>query len=165
MDEKVMQHWDEWRKYISEGGTASWPRDAFENLIDSYEDRIKELEESVFHWKRCWDVESNYSKKRESKVKELEETLRIRPICHTCWNNLEPDGSCLTCRLEKKVKELEAENKDLKFKLSCHASTCIADYEQLEKKVKELEEGIKKVIDNQGDGIFTDELKKLVEKE
>ncbi len=44
MDEKVMESWDGWRKYIAEGGTASWPRDEFENLIDWYEGRIKELE-------------------------------------------------------------------------------------------------------------------------
>jgi len=42
--EKIMHQWDTWRKYIAEGGTASWPRDAFENLIDWYEERIRELE-------------------------------------------------------------------------------------------------------------------------
>ena len=30
-----MQKWDEWRKYIKEGGGASWPRDAFESLLDA----------------------------------------------------------------------------------------------------------------------------------
>jgi len=44
-DEKIMQRWDEWRKYISNGGKASWPRDEFENLIAWYEERIKELED------------------------------------------------------------------------------------------------------------------------
>ena len=47
MDEKVMESWDKWRKYISEGGTASWPRDDFENLIDWYEGRIEELERGI----------------------------------------------------------------------------------------------------------------------
>jgi len=46
--------------------------------------------------------------------------------------------------IEDKVKELESENKDLKLKLSCHASDCIADYEQIEARVGELEEAIGK---------------------
>ncbi len=54
MAEKVMESWDGWRKYIAEGGTASWPRDEFENLIDWYEGRIEELEkkiEEVLKWR------------------------------------------------------------------------------------------------------------------
>ena len=66
--EKIMEQWDEWRKYISEGGTASWPRDAFENLIGWYEEHIatllygleskdKEIEElkgQIKYWKEKW---------------------------------------------------------------------------------------------------------------
>ena len=29
----IMKQWDRWRGYIAKGGTASWPRDAFENLV------------------------------------------------------------------------------------------------------------------------------------
>lgn len=47
MNGNIMQRWYEWRKYISEGGTSSWPRDEFENLIGQYEDRIKELEDKL----------------------------------------------------------------------------------------------------------------------
>ena len=32
--EDIMQCWDNWRKYIAEGGGGSWPRDAFEALLD-----------------------------------------------------------------------------------------------------------------------------------
>jgi len=32
--ELIMKQWDTWRKYIAEGGKASWPRDAFESLLD-----------------------------------------------------------------------------------------------------------------------------------
>jgi len=46
MDE-IMKQWDRWRKYIAEGGTASWPRDAFENVISNYEERINSLEEAI----------------------------------------------------------------------------------------------------------------------
>jgi len=38
---------------------------------------------------------------------------------------------------------LEEENKDLKFKLSCHTVDCIGDYEDLEKRMKELESDLK----------------------
>lgn len=34
--ENIMQHWDRWRKYIAEGGGGSWPRDAFESLLDYF---------------------------------------------------------------------------------------------------------------------------------
>ena len=35
--EEIMQQWDRWRKYIAEGGKRSWPRDAFEALLDELE--------------------------------------------------------------------------------------------------------------------------------
>ncbi len=44
-----------------------------------------------------------------------------------------------TTFLISEVTRLETENKDLKFKASCHTSACIADYEELEKRVKELQ--------------------------
>ena len=36
--DEIMQRWDAWREYIAEGGKASWPRDEFENALDSYAD-------------------------------------------------------------------------------------------------------------------------------
>lgn len=35
-----IERWDSWREYIAGGGTASWPRDAFEALVEDYEDRL-----------------------------------------------------------------------------------------------------------------------------
>jgi hypothetical protein len=40
----IMRLWDTWRKYIKQGGTASWPRDEFEALIDGYEENIRDGE-------------------------------------------------------------------------------------------------------------------------
>jgi len=37
--EKIMKQWDTWRTYIANGGTGSWPRDAFEALLDSFEEQ------------------------------------------------------------------------------------------------------------------------------
>lgn len=34
--ERHMTHWDSWRAYIKKGGGASWPRDAFESLLDAF---------------------------------------------------------------------------------------------------------------------------------
>ena len=38
----ILKEWDKWRKYIAEGGKASWPRDAFESLLDDYDEKIEE---------------------------------------------------------------------------------------------------------------------------
>lgn len=44
--EEIMQQWDEWRHYIANGGGGSWPRDAFEAILqylqDQYNFRIPE---------------------------------------------------------------------------------------------------------------------------
>jgi len=40
----IMKLWDTWRKYIKTGGTASWPRDEFEMLVDGYEENIRDGE-------------------------------------------------------------------------------------------------------------------------
>ena len=36
--EEIMKRWDSWRAYIAEGGTASWPRDDFESILDAYDE-------------------------------------------------------------------------------------------------------------------------------
>lgn len=41
-DPSVMQKWDLWRRYIAGGGTASYPRDEFEALIDSIATEAKD---------------------------------------------------------------------------------------------------------------------------
>ena len=41
--EKIMKQWDSWRRYIAAGGKSSWPRDAFESLLDEYDEEIESL--------------------------------------------------------------------------------------------------------------------------
>ena len=36
-----MKQWDSWRRYIAAGGKDSWPRDAFESLLDEYDEEIE----------------------------------------------------------------------------------------------------------------------------
>ena len=33
-DPERLADWDKWRVYIANGGRASWPRDAFESVLD-----------------------------------------------------------------------------------------------------------------------------------
>ena len=42
--EKVMKSWDKWRAAIAAGDTSSAPRDEFEALLDTYDERIATLE-------------------------------------------------------------------------------------------------------------------------
>ncbi|RKY08638.1 MAG: hypothetical protein DRP56_03805 [Planctomycetota bacterium] len=37
---EIMAMWDAWRDYIASGGRGSWPRDAFESILDAYEEQM-----------------------------------------------------------------------------------------------------------------------------
>ena len=41
--ETIMKQWDSWVSYYINGGRGSWPRDAFEALIDYYEKWLERL--------------------------------------------------------------------------------------------------------------------------
>lgn len=66
----IMKLWDTWRHYIKQGGTASWPRDEFEALIDGYEENIRdgEVERSRL---------SKLLIEARIRIVELEEDLRV----------------------------------------------------------------------------------------
>lgn len=72
--EDVMLNWDMWREYIANGGDASWPRDAFESLLDYYDEKIKELENNMkscatcSYWRKIRDEDYNAV---DSSVKNL----------------------------------------------------------------------------------------------
>jgi len=38
--ESIMREWDKWRSYIARGGRGSWPRDAFESLLDHFDEQL-----------------------------------------------------------------------------------------------------------------------------
>jgi len=77
-----MKNWDRWRKYIAEGGKASFPRDEFEQLLSDYVDTL-------------------------SKVKRLEREIEIRKSAVDRWVPC-PDhrdkiekGKCYVCENER----------------------------------------------------------------
>lgn len=39
--ETMMCQWDSWAAYLKNGGGGSWPRDAFEALLDYFEERLE----------------------------------------------------------------------------------------------------------------------------
>lgn len=43
---KIMQQWGSWIAYWAECGRGSWPRDAFEAIIDYYEEKLEKLEKN-----------------------------------------------------------------------------------------------------------------------
>ena len=45
--ESIMKQWDSWREYIAGGGKGSWPRDAFESLLDYFEESIRSASQQV----------------------------------------------------------------------------------------------------------------------
>lgn len=44
--ESILKQWDRWVKYYKAGGGASWPRDAFESLLDHFDERISQVSEA-----------------------------------------------------------------------------------------------------------------------
>lgn len=43
--ESIMVQWDKWRTYIADGGGGSWPRDAFESLLDYYDEKLSDSQQ------------------------------------------------------------------------------------------------------------------------
>ena len=60
-------------------------------------------------------------------------------ICGICWNNLEPDGTCLTCRLAKRVEGLQ---ELLDISREAHAETM----NRQGKRILELEDNIVELL-------------------
>ena len=41
--ETMMKQWDSWMTYYIEGSRGTWPRDAFEALIEYYEEKLRKI--------------------------------------------------------------------------------------------------------------------------
>lgn len=39
--EGIMKEWDSWVRYYRSSGGGTWPRDAFESLLDYFDERIE----------------------------------------------------------------------------------------------------------------------------
>ena len=83
-------------------------------------------------------------------------------ICEVCYNLLEPDGSCLTCRLAEEVKRLKERVIDLEKEawIMVDANNTII---KLENEVKRLREGIAEVLDGTLPYLAKKRLKELLE--
>ena len=46
----IMKQWDAWRKYIANGGKGSWPRDAFESLLDAVDEMRSNIKSLIKDW-------------------------------------------------------------------------------------------------------------------
>lgn len=56
----IMGMWDRWRRYIAEGGRASWPRDAFESLLDTHDAEVEALRAQLTRCEAaCFDVQAD----------------------------------------------------------------------------------------------------------
>jgi hypothetical protein len=53
--ELIMKQWDSWREYIASGGLGTWPRDAFEALLDYFEEQIRKKESRMDRTQRDID--------------------------------------------------------------------------------------------------------------
>jgi len=51
-----MAEWDRWREYIAGGGTGSWPRDAFESLLDEHDEELERLRDVIKNYLKAYDA-------------------------------------------------------------------------------------------------------------
>lgn len=43
--EGIMKEWDAWVRYYRSGGGGTWPKDAFEGLLDYFDEQISQVSE------------------------------------------------------------------------------------------------------------------------
>ena len=72
--EQIMQQWDLWRESIAGGSGASWHRDEFEELLDSYDEEIAGLKAKLA------EVEKERDSLRRVELPTLTEA-NFRPFC------------------------------------------------------------------------------------
>lgn len=70
--EPVMKQWDAWRSYIARGGGGSWPRDAFESLLDSFAEDANEAADAI---ERLTKERDNLQARLTARAKSPDPTL------------------------------------------------------------------------------------------
>jgi len=80
--EGVMREWDKWRAYIAGGGGGSWPRDAFESLLDYYDEQIEDLRNFKVAWADAAEISMRALKNAEKRREEFSEK---EASIKACW--------------------------------------------------------------------------------
>ena len=92
------------------------------------DEKVKELEEWLESKERIIEGYIDHKLELQAKIEQLRTDLKKLKgdlsLCEVCWQILETDGSCLTCRLEKRVKQLEKEIEGLTAKLKVLKYDC-----------------------------------------
>jgi len=87
--EAIMQQWDAWREYIANGGQASWPRDAFESLLDDFDESkieypfricVELLHYSIWSCKKTEDLKYSEVKKLLLNFFDEEEIAKAQDV-------------------------------------------------------------------------------------
>ncbi len=118
----------------------------FEKMMDEVKD-TPEFQRELRYCENAVDIV--WPPTKEGEMNEMHEIETIRKTAERV-----PDSANWSNKTVKllvaEITRLETENKDLRFKLSCHTRDCIADYMELENKMKELEVVINIAIESQG---------------
>ena len=72
----IMKDWDKWRTYIADGGGGSYPRDAFESLLDEYDEEIERLQHHLTQARDRAVENSEEAQRLTAEVERLATRLR-----------------------------------------------------------------------------------------
>lgn len=73
--EETMRRWDSWRVYIAKGGGGSWPRDAFEALLDAVDIERGEAADLLLSLRQVADYEREVAEAEIAGRKAAEASL------------------------------------------------------------------------------------------
>jgi hypothetical protein len=74
--EETMRRWDSWRVYIAKGGGGSWPRDAFEALLDAVDIERGEAADLLLSLRQVADYEREVAEAEIAGRKAAEASLK-----------------------------------------------------------------------------------------
>jgi len=56
----IMAEWDKWREYIASGAKGSWPSDAFESLLDHFDEVIEKAKATEMQKQNTIEVTNDF---------------------------------------------------------------------------------------------------------